>query len=155
MKNILLRGSLSFAISCMTAGVLLAQEPPTTPQIPPTPEKIVTAQGCLKQEKDVPGARPNVAERAGVGEDFILTKAKLTKGGSSSGAMYKISGLDDEKLRSMSNQQVEVQGSLREKTMMGATKPTTPTPTTPPDEVQEIRATSIKMLASTCTAGTN
>jgi hypothetical protein len=155
MKNILLRGSLSFAISCMTAGVLLAQEPPTTPQAPLPPEKVVTAQGCLKQEKDVPGAKPNVAERAGVGEDFILTQAKLTKGGASSGAMYKISGLDDEKLRSMSNQQVEVQGRLREKTMTGATKPTTPGPTTPPDEVQEIRATSIKMLASTCTGGTN
>jgi hypothetical protein len=153
MKNVLLRGSLSFAISCMTAGVLLAQEPTITPQVPP--EKVVTAQGCLKQEKDVPGAKPNVAERAGVGEDFILTQAKLTKGGSSTGAMYKISGLDDEKLRSMSNQQVEVQGRLREQTVTGATKPTTPGPRTPPDEVQEIRATSIKMLASTCTGGTN
>jgi hypothetical protein len=120
----------------------------------------------LKQEKDVPGARPNVAERAGVGEDFILTQAKLTKQGETAppaaragktakGAMYKISGLDDEKLRAMSNQQVEVQGRLREKTLMGATKPTTPGPTTPPDEVQEIRATSIKMIAATCTAGTN
>jgi hypothetical protein len=161
MRNILLRGSLSLAISCATAGVLFAQEPPTTPQIPPTTEQMVTAQGCLKQEKDVPGARPNVAERAGVGEDFILTQAKLTKsetagaGKTAKGAMYKISGLDDEKLRSMSNQQVEVQGRLREKTLTGATKPTTPGPTTPPDEVQEIRATSIKMIASTCTAGTN
>jgi hypothetical protein len=43
MKNALLRGSLSFAISCVTAGVLFAQQ--------------------------VPGAQPNVAERAGVGED--------------------------------------------------------------------------------------
>jgi hypothetical protein len=121
----------------------------------------VTATGCLKQEKDVRGARPNVAERAGVGEDFILTQAKLTRGeGSASrtgkGAMYKITGMDDEKLRGLSNQQVEVQGRLRDRTAItGAEKPTTPGPDTAPDEVQEIRATSIKMIAATCTAGTN
>lgn len=167
--NTLLRTSLSLAISCATAGVLLAQPPPpATPQTPTTPQRaeddrdrIVTATGCLKQEKDVPGARPNVAERAGVGEDFILTQAKLTKGGAGAagagrkGAMYKISGLDDEKLRSLSNQQVEVQGRLLEQTMTGRTKPTTPGPDTAPDEVQEIRATAIKMIAATCTTGTN
>jgi hypothetical protein len=165
-KDLLLRGGLSFAISCATAGLLLAQQPP-----PPTPEtpaqraddrdRMVTATGCLKQEKDVPGARPNVAERAGVGEDFILTQAKLTKGGAGAagagrkGAMYKISGLDDEKLRSLSNQQVEVQGRLVEQTLTGRTKPTTPGPDTAPDEVQEIRASAIKMIAATCTTGTN
>jgi hypothetical protein len=169
-SNILLRGSLSFAMSCATAGVLLAQPPPpTAPDTPPRPaqraeddrDRMVTATGCLKQEKDVAGARPNVAERAGVGEDFILTQAKLTKGGAGAagagrkGAMYKISGLDDEKLRSLSNQQVEVQGRLLEQTMTGQTKPTTPGPDTAPDEVQEIRASSIKMIAATCTAGTN
>ena len=165
--NVLLRSSLSVAISCATAGVLLAQPPPpATPQTPQPPaaqaedrERMVTATGCLKQEKDVPGARPNVAERAGVGEDFILTKAKLTKGGTGAaggtGAMYKISGLDDEKLRSMSNQQVEVQGRLLDRTITGAAKPTTPGAGTPPDEVQEIRASSIKMISASCTAGTN
>jgi hypothetical protein len=177
MRNMILRGSLSFAISCVTAGVLFAQQPqPTNPQTPTDPQppatatqrgdddrdRMVTATGCLKQEKDVPGARPNVAERAGVTEDFILTQAKLTKGTAGArasgrtGAMYKISGLDDEKLRSHSNQQVEVQGRLNDRTAItGTTKPTTPGPDTAPDEVQEIRATSIKMLASTCSAGTN
>jgi len=166
--NVLLRGSLSVAISCATAAVVLAhQPPPPTPETPTTQQRaedrdrVVTATGCLKQEKDVPGAKPNVAERAGVGEDFILTQAKLTKGGAGApgagrkGAMYKISGLDDEKLRSLSNQQVEVQGRLIEKTMLGATKPSTPGPDTAPDEVQEIRATAIKMIAATCTTGTN
>jgi hypothetical protein len=174
MKNVLLRSGLSFAISCLTAGALLAQPPPPpTPQTPQTPstradddrDRMVTATGCLKQEKDVPGARPNVAERAGLGEDFILTQAKLIKGAmapstgagrTTKGAMYRISGLDDEKLRSLSNQQVEVQGRLRDRTAItGTPKPTTPGPDTAPDEVQEIRATSIKMIASTCAAGTN
>jgi hypothetical protein len=120
-----------------------------------------TATGCLKQEKDVPGAKPNVAEKAGVGEDFILTQAKL-KGGSATGtsaragsAMYKIEGLDDEKLRTFANQQVEVRGRLETKTVTGGQKPTTPTADTRPDEVQSIRASSIKMIASTCSGGTN
>jgi hypothetical protein len=177
MRNVVLQGSLSFAFSCLTVAVLLAQQPPpTTPQptSPPEPpvampqradDRMVTAQGCLKQEKDVPGARPNVVERAGVAEDFILTQAKLTKGESAapqadtgrtaSGAMYKVSGLDAETLRALSNQQVEVQGHLRDRKLLGGTKPTTPGPGTAPDEVQEIRAISIKMLASTCTTGTN
>jgi hypothetical protein len=177
MKNFVLQGSLSFAFSCMTVAVLLAQQPPpTTPQptSPPEPpvavphradDRTVTVQGCLKQEKDVPGARPNVAERAGVGEDFILTQAKLTKGESAtpqpgggqtaSGAMYKVSGLGVDSLRSLSNQHVEVQGHLRDRKLTGGTKPTTPGPGTAPDEVQEIRATSIKMLASACPTGTN
>jgi hypothetical protein len=167
MKTVLLRSAMSFALTCLTAGVLFAQTPPPSPQTPQTPatkadedrDRMVTATGCLKQEKDVPGAKPNVAERAGVGEDFILTKAKLTKGASgraAAGAMYKITGLDDEKLRSHSNQQVEVQGRLHDRTAVtGAAKPTTPGPDTAPDEVQEIRATAIKMIASTCSAGTN
>jgi hypothetical protein len=167
MRTDLLRTGLSVAISCLTAGVLLAQEPlPPTPQTPSVRaddrDRMVTATGCLKQEKDVPGARPNVAERAGVGEDFILTQAKLTKGETAGagrtakGAMYRISGLDDEKLRSLSNQQVEVQGRLRDRTAItGTPKPTTPGPDTAPDEVQEIRATSIKMISSTCATGTD
>jgi hypothetical protein len=180
MRNVLLQASLSFAISCVAVGALLAQQPPpTTPESPTaTPRagdtRTVTATGCLKAEKDVPGARPNVAERAGVGEDFILTQAKLTKGaagssgssqtppsagaagGMGAGAMYKVSGLDDEKLRSHINQQVEVQGNLLDRTAVtGTPKPTSPGAGTAPDEVQEIRATAIKMIAATCTKGTN
>jgi hypothetical protein len=173
MKNVPLRSSLSVALSCLIAGPLLAQQP-TTPQRTETDRaRTVTATGCLKQEKDVPGARPNVAERAGVGEDFILTQAKITKGSVPSkeqkettpsagtaaratGAMYKIEGLDEEKLRPHINHQIEVQGQLQDRTAVtGTQKPTTPGPDTRPDEVQAIRATSIKMIAATCPAGTN
>jgi hypothetical protein len=47
-------------------------------------QRTVTVVGCLQEEKDVHGQRPNVAERAGVGEDFILTQAKMKSGSSSS-----------------------------------------------------------------------
>jgi hypothetical protein len=158
------RWSVSLAVSCMTASVLAAQQPiPATPQPTPDQSPSVTATGCLKQEKDVPGGRPNVAERAGVGEDFILVNAKVTRGSAGAasasptgkGLTFKVEGLDDEKLRALLNQQVEVQGRLG---MVGSATPA-PTPgqppaergvRTPPDEVQEIRATTIKSIAASC-----
>ena len=42
--------------------------------------------GCLKAEKDVPGMKPNVAERAGISEDYILTGVKMS-------AASKVSGI--------------------------------------------------------------
>jgi hypothetical protein len=45
------------------------QSRPTTPQA-----GTMTLTGCLYQERDVPGQSPNVAERAGIGEDFILVE---------------------------------------------------------------------------------
>lgn len=168
MKSMLLQGVLMTAIACMTAGPLAAQAiPPTAPEAPVASSQraddekaIVTATGCLKQEKDVPGGKPNIAERAGLGEDFILTSAKLTKGRATGstvkGAMYKIEGLDDEKLRAHINQEVEVTGRLQDRTAItGEKKPTRPSADTPPDEVQQIHATTIRMIAASCKAGTN
>ncbi len=127
--------------------------------------RAIAVRGCLLQERDVPGRQPNVAERMGIGEDFILTNAKLasaggaaapadsrpsssvvpgasgqdqanraddggsvsTNGARSQGAaegtvaqgtvdrsapMYKVSGLDDDQLRAMVNQEVEIRGEL-------------------------------------------
>jgi hypothetical protein len=60
----------------------------------------VTVEGCLRREQDVPGRSPNVVERAGVQEDFILTDTKMVKGsapaaaraGAASGATAGSSG---------------------------------------------------------------
>src|SRR5688500_568095 len=50
-------------------------QPRTSGQAP-----MVSVEGCLMREADVPGRRPNVAERAGVAEDYILTSTKMIKG---------------------------------------------------------------------------
>src|SRR5688572_2261138 len=95
-----------------TALPITAQTPTPTPQQPPQQQQprptdrqgdttqragaataqAVTVTGCLKAEKDVPGRRPNVAERAGVTEDYILTNVKMAQGSTTSGiglaAMY-------------------------------------------------------------------
>src|SRR5262245_18123961 len=75
-------GMFAFAMAAS-----LAAQTPQTPQNPPTPAQpqsmdqkaTVTLEGCLVQEKDVPGRQPNPAEKAGVMEDFILTTAKYVK----------------------------------------------------------------------------
>lgn len=88
-----IRIALGFAAACGTAVVLSAQTTPQ-PQTPPRPQTPsartdttkppMTVTGCLKAEKDVPGMSPNVAERAGVGEDYILTNVRTGSGSPSS-----------------------------------------------------------------------
>ena len=105
---------------------LAAQEPasPATKPAQPAPRPGATAQpptttltGCLYRENQIPGRTPNVAEKAGMMEDYIIAGA--TVGGSeakpsatpgatgtsgtapSSGKMYKVEGPADEKLKAL------------------------------------------------------
>jgi hypothetical protein len=60
-------------------------QPPTasSPATRPAPNTAanrsvtVTMTGCLYNERDVPGRTPNVAEKAGVLEDYILAEARM------------------------------------------------------------------------------
>ncbi len=65
---------------------LAAQEPASTTSKPsqPAPRPGATAQqptttltGCLYREDQIPGRKPNVAEKAGVMEDYILAGATM------------------------------------------------------------------------------
>jgi hypothetical protein len=83
MKRNLFIGAIAavFAIT-LTA---TAQTPPSKPQTPPSPTAqapaaTVTVEGCLMREQDVPGREPNIAERAGIREDYILVNATVVKG---------------------------------------------------------------------------
>lgn len=132
-----------------------------------TANQTVTVTGCLKAEKDVPGRRPNVAERAGITEDYILTSVKMAPSSTTSGiglaAMYEIEGIAEGELQKHLNHQVEVTGSLSTGNAMGnrgtapATNPGaekregTPQSTTNAD-LPQLQASSIKMLAATCPA---
>ena len=53
--------------------------PPAMTQ-PAAAAAAMTIVGCLKEEKDVAGLKPNVAERVGVTEDYILTSVKAAPG---------------------------------------------------------------------------
>src|SRR5690349_18916411 len=76
-----------------------------------------TLTGCVYQEKDVPGRAPNLAERAGIGEDYILAElsaAEAAKPTGTTGAavpttysMYKLEKIADTQLKSAVGKRVE------------------------------------------------
>lgn len=86
---------------------------------------MVTVQGCLMREADVPGLKPNIAERAGVTEDFIITSAKIVKGSAPTGdsrstasKMFEVEGLSKDQIQSNLNKRVEIDGTIEGKDEM-------------------------------------
>jgi hypothetical protein len=131
---------------CALAGVfalstgIAAQDKPTTqyPTNPPSSTQraaadqagTVTVEGCLVREQDVPGRKPNVAERAGVMEDYVLTNAKVVKGSAPKSAaakpktgeptgtsgstsnMFDVKGIADERLKEFVGKRVQIDGKF-------------------------------------------
>ena len=127
------------------------QQPPTagpgdTTQrtAPATDQQVVTVRGCLKEEKDVPGLKPNPVERAGITEDYVLTLVKMAPNSKVSGiglaAKYEIEGISEAELKKHINHEVELTGMITQATATD----TDPTP--------DFKATSLKMIAATCPA---
>lgn len=108
--------------------------------------QTITITGCLKEEQDVPGLRPNPAERAGVMEDYILTDVKMAASskvsGIALGTRYEVKGVSETELKKHLNHQVEVTGTIQQQTPNGTTGNATP----------DFNATSVKMLSATCAA---
>jgi hypothetical protein len=145
-----------------------AQNPPSNPQprdpALPTAQATspapVTVEGCLVREQDVPGRKPNVAERAGVMEDYILTNTKIIKGSAPSGSsaepkpgetpagtsgaslMYDVKGIDDSRLKSLVGQRVQIDGTFADLVR----SPTAKTG----EDLADIRGTSIRRVAGEC-----
>lgn len=167
--------ALSVAALAWAHGAGQPQYPPT--QTPPTRTSATAQQapttlvGCLYREDQIPGRKPNVAERAGILEDYILAGAsvatKSDKAGAtpeatgtagkapSSGNMYKVEGPADEKLKALVGKKVEVMGRIDPEGRPGA-KPGTPQPDRGlgPDQINlpEIEASSIREISGTCPA---
>jgi hypothetical protein len=101
-------------LSALLAAGAAAQQP--APQ--------VTVEGCVATEAEIPGRSPDIAERAGLNLDFVLTNAKVirgaapavsadTSGGIVSAAlrpMYAIGGLTDEQLKLHVGRRVRIEG---------------------------------------------
>ena len=86
-----------------------------------------TLVGCLYRESQVPGRTPTVVERAGVLEDYILADATMpaparpgapaaavgTSGTTpSTGNMYKVENISDDRLKALVGKRVEVMGKI-------------------------------------------
>jgi hypothetical protein len=162
MKRSLVGTALAFVVTATIATAQQPQTPPrATPETPPPPSmpaqrpdtKLV---GCLYREDQVPGRKPNVAERAGVLEDYILagamkagTTAKLATGN-----MYKVEGPADEKLKALVGKKVEVIGRIDPEGGPGA--PGTPRPDRGPGpdaiNLPEFEASAISEVSGSCPA---
>jgi hypothetical protein len=174
MKRHVFAGALAGALALTTA--VAAQDPPAQPTTPRAPAgqdqprtsqaRAVTVEGCIMREADVPGRRPNVAERAGVAEDYILTSTKMIKGSApagtaatrtaetptgtsgSQGTMYEIEGIDDQQLKQHVGQRVQIDGMFENVDRAAAA----PERGTPADDLVEIRGTTIRKVAGECAA---
>ena len=145
----------------ITLNAQTPQTPPPQPQAQPAAERpqpatdvqtpaaggqvsqMITISGCLKEEKDVAGLKPNVAERAGVTEDYILTEVKMAPSSTVSGiavaSRYEIEGIAEADLKKHLNHQVEITGTITQPAAAG----NDPTP--------DFKGTTLKMVSATCT----
>jgi hypothetical protein len=154
----------------------LAQTPARTDnsQNPPVAEQqtvrpTVTLVGCLYREDQVPGRKPNIAERAGILEDYILAGASETPASGTAGAtgtsgsaatpttgnMYKVDGPADEQLKSLVGKRVSVVGRIDPEGHPGnVTGGPQPDRGLGPDTISlpNIKASSITAAAGTCPA---
>jgi hypothetical protein len=125
------------------------QQPPapgtadTTQRMAVAPDQqVVTVRGCLKEETDVPGLRPTVAERVGITEDYVLTGVKMSPSSRVSGigvaSMYEVEGISDVELKRHLNHEVELTGRIVQPTATAS------------DSTPDFQATALKMISATC-----
>lgn len=125
--------------------------------------------GCLYRENQIPGRTPNVAERAGVLEDYILADASMASGAArpgatagatgtsgtspSAGNMYKVESIPDDRLKTLVGKRVQVMGRIDPQGGSAAGGPTADKSPSP-DQINlpEFEATSISEVSGTCPA---
>jgi hypothetical protein len=179
MRRLIISVTLALPLVTALAMAQSAGQPQDPPRQTPPPPTATAQQpttmlvGCLYREDQVPGRKPNVAERAGILEDYILADASISsapaKPGATPGAtgttgakpatgtMYKVEGPSDEKLKALVGKKVEVTGRIDPEGGPGTTPSTTPKPDRGPgpDQINlpEFEATSIREVSGgTCPA---
>lgn len=183
--------TLAGAMAALCAGVAVGAQAPAAGQsqdpamprpqerreAPAMSQPATTMTGCVYREKDVPGRTPNIAERAGILEDYILANARPASPGASpaepanptadavgtsglAGQMFKLEHAADDELSSMVGKRVEVTGRIdREGGDTGARPEKAPAAperdkNLGPDQIElpEFEVTSIREVAGTCPA---
>ena len=153
------------------SGALTLNAQQTTPQRPRDPQgdstqraaqaakaQVVTVIGCLKAEKDVPGRRPNLPERTGATEGYILTNVKMAPGSTTSAiglvATYDIQGIADAELQKHLNHQVQIVGTLAPGDAHGnrGASAAPGSAASAHADLPQLHGTTLTMLAATCPA---
>lgn len=146
--------ALTGALVISTAAVLTAAGAPSSQQARAQAQaaeraeaQAVTVEGCVSREQDVAGRRPNLVERAGVAEDYILTQTKMIRGKAPAfagrAAMYEIGDLDSDQLKPYVGKRVQIDGTF-DHADRAAEKPSE---TTPNDDLVELNGTRIREVA--------
>jgi hypothetical protein len=126
----------------------------------PAAGPLVTVEGCVADENEIPGRQANLAERAGIAEDFILTNANVIKGTAPSTAtddtsggvvskalrpMFEIGGLSSQQLKTHLGHRVRIEG-----TFGNVGRPDGGAPLN--DDLVELNGTTIVQVPGACTA---
>ena len=177
-------GSAAAVMAVSIAGVNAQSTGSQTPQTqtPPTSAsqqamgETTTLKGCVYKEDAIPGRAPNVAEKAGVLEDYILVvdqTASATTGTGTTGATgtsgtkasmhkaFKLENIADERLSAVVGKMVEVTGKVdadndtaKNRPAGTATGGTNPDRSLGPDQIElaEFEVTNLKEVEGTCPA---
>jgi len=179
-KTYIIGAAVVIACSSIT---LAGQEPaPTAAQQPAAQQKetqqpaasTVTLTGCVYREKDVPGRSPNIAERAGVMEDYILAEVSsaaapstpatpaepgaVGTSGTATAKMYKLELIADEKLQAVVGKRIEVTGRIDAEAGDATSPAAAPQPTSPTDRaigrdrvnLPEFEVASMREVSGSC-----
>jgi hypothetical protein len=183
--------ALASSLTVLCAGIAVgAQQPTPDPQRPDATqqqpagqqpeaqqtraatEQTTTVEGCVYHERDIPGRTPNVAERAGVLEDYILVASTAsgskpgatgttgttgTTGSAASGAakMFKLEHKPDHQLSAKVGKRVQVTGKIdaeRSDSTGAAAAPRQQDQSVGPDRINlpEFEITSIREAQGEC-----
>jgi hypothetical protein len=162
---------MSTHLLLLTAALTIgAAEPAQTPTPPPKASPVtlddrlsppvptfVVVDGCVAAEAEIPGRTPNIAERAGVAEDYILTNATVLKGkppvelpdrtgGEASNAlrpMYELGGLTGDQLKPHLGHRVRIEGTFVNTNRDPGTEPLN-------DDLVELTGASIRQVPGSC-----
>jgi len=166
-RGIVVAALISLSIAPFAAAQAPSANPSqSSPQVSVRPTTTLT--GCLYREDQVPGRKPNVVERAGILEDYILagvtvagepqqqptgTAGSASTAVPSTGTMYKVEKIADEKLKALLGKRVEVTGHIdpegRSRLGVGGAKPDAGLG---PDKISlpEIEASAIREVSGKC-----
>jgi hypothetical protein len=147
-------------MNAFAGSTILAQDARTT-----------TIVGCVYEEKDVPGRAPNLSERAGLLEDYILAEispAEAAKPTGTSGttsppttnSMYKLEKVADSELKAAVGRRVEVTGRIDAEASDAAGQPSASAQTNRTDRIvghdrinlPEFEVTRMRTVSGTCPA---
>jgi hypothetical protein len=171
----------ALAFSCASVVAAQAQSPSTSQRSTSqntaqdsSRQQTTTISGCVYREDDVPGRSPNLAERAGILEDYILAEVRGTTAASGAsgavgtsgsteprfGTMYKLERIDDGKLKAVVGKRVEVTGRIDKEAGDSSKSPAaTPNPTQTDRvmgrdrvDLAEFEVTSIREVSGSCPA---